>query len=103
MKTFMIVFVAFSASIACSMSKKSARLLSPVEPSALHWYMCTEKACGTDYQGKAFLVECVVELNRDGTCKEKKGHPKFKYTVRDIKENHDFFQHMVLVPSQHVY
>ena len=79
---------------ACAMSKRSQRLVSPVDQSMIHWYMCT-KEMTPDYQGKACLVECQDRLKADGSCTK----DEYKYIVKDIKENHEFFSKFIIVPA----
>lgn len=102
MRVFFAVFFAVVAAVACSHGGRSFRLGQPVDNSRIHWYFCTEKACGPDYRGKVFITHCIFDLKKNGDCEEKKGQ-KYRYEIKDLKENHDFFAHMIVVPSDQVY
>ena len=99
MKVFIIVFLAFASAIACSMGQRSKRLTAEVDGLKLHWYGCTEKMIGPDYKGKLCLVQCELELQKDGTCKK----DKYKYISKDYKENHEYFQNHVMTPADQVF
>ena len=103
MKVFILAFLGVLAGVACSHGSRPFRLAQNVDNSRIHWYFCTEKACGADYKGKAFLTHCAIELEKNGECKEKKDKPKYRYEIKDIKENHEFFAHMIIVPADQVY
>lgn len=102
MKVFITVFFAIIAAVACSHGSRSYRLKQPVDTARVHWYMCIEKVCGADYKGKAFLTHCAHDIKKNGQCEEKKG-VKYRYEIKDIKEHHDFFAHMILVPADQVF
>ena len=98
MKTFLIVFLALISAVACSMAGKSRRLTSEVDISKLHWYPCTSKMVPA-WRGKLCLVDCEIKLKKDGTCK--KG--KYKYTVKNFHDEHEFFSNMYMTPNGMVY
>jgi len=98
MKIFLIILLALTASIACSMSKRSRRLITPVDEKLVHWWPCNEKMV-KDWRGKFCLVKCAIKLKKDGSCKD----DKYLYIAKDFKENHEFFSGHVLMPQDRAF
>ena len=98
MKTFLIVFLAMVTAVACSMGGRSARLRSKVDQRKIFWYNCN-KEMTPDFKGKFCLVTCEIKLLKNGSCKKN----KYKYIVKDHKENHEFFNGFVMVPANYLF
>ena len=81
-----------------SMGGKSINVRGEVEKSLLPWDFCTPEMV-SDYKGKLCLVECEIDLKKDGSCKK----DKYKYVSKDLKENHEFFMNKYIAIREEQY
>lgn len=98
-KNLIILLALIVSAKSCAMGARQKRLITPIDQSKSVWEFCTPKMI-KEYKGKLCLVVCEIELKTDGSCKK----DQFKYIIKDLKEDHDFFMNKhVVVPERMVY
>jgi len=101
MRNLITGFIIGITILACSGmgGKRAKRLIIPMDHSKTPWEFCTPEMI-PDYKGKMCLIECAIEIKKDGTCKK----DKYKYISKVLKDEHEYFMNKyIAVPEGEFY